>query len=127
LTFGLALLGSHMFWTIQSQSDIFIAGRTLEPHDLGIYAEAMFFTTILTAKFIPPLNEVAFPAYAKIQSDPASMRYAFLKAVRLIMLISCPIYLGMSVTAAPLVQTVLDRNGRKWLRLLDCLPLPCHS
>jgi O-antigen/teichoic acid export membrane protein len=111
LTFGLALLGSHMFWTIQSQSDIFIAGRTLEPHDLGIYAEAMFFTTILTAKFIPPLNEVAFPAYAKIQSDPASMRYAFLKAVRLIMLISCPIYLGMSVTAAPLVQTVF---GPEW-------------
>jgi len=114
LTFGLALLGSHMFWTIQSQSDIFIAGRTLDPHDLGIYAEALFFTTILTAKFIPPLNEVAFPAYAKIQSDPASMRYAFLKAVRLIMLISCPLYLGMSVTADPLVQTVF---GPKWVEM----------
>lgn len=114
LTFGLALLGSHMFWTIQSQSDIFIAGRTLAPHDLGIYAEALFFTTILTAKFIPPLNEVAFPAYAKIQSNAASMRYAFLKAVRLIMLISCPLYLGMSVTAGPLVDTVF---GPKWLEM----------
>lgn len=114
LTFGLALLGSHMFWTIQSQSDIFIAGRTLDPHDLGIYAEALFFTTILTAKFIPPLNEVAFPAYAKIQSDAPSMRYAFLKAVRLIMLISCPLYLGMSVTAGPLVETVF---GPKWLEM----------
>jgi O-antigen/teichoic acid export membrane protein len=114
LTFGLALLLSHMFWTIQSQSDIFIAGRMLAPHDLGIYAEALFFTTIIAAKFIPPLNEVAFPAYAKIQSDPASMRYAFLKAVRLIMLISCPIYLGMSVTAEPLVETVF---GPKWTEM----------
>ncbi|MEO9598928.1 lipopolysaccharide biosynthesis protein [Parasphingorhabdus sp.] len=114
LTFGLALLGTHMFWTIQSQSDIFIAGRVLDPHDLGIYAEALFFTTILAAKFIPPLNEIAFPAYAKLQSDPASMRYAFLKAVRLIMLVACPAYLGMSVTAGPLVATVL---GPKWLEM----------
>ena len=120
LTFGLALLGGHMFWTIQSQSDIFIAGRTLSPHDLGIYAEALFFTTILTAKFIPPLNEVAFPAYAKIQSDAASMRYAFLKAVRLIMLISCPLYLGMSVTADPLVDTVF---GPKWVEMAPFVSL----
>ncbi len=116
-TFGIALLGSHMFWTIQSQSDIFIAGRQLSPNDLGIYAEALFFTTILAAKFIPPLNEVAFPAYSKLKSDAASMRYAFLKAVRLIMLISCPVYLGMSVTAYPLVATVF---GPKWL---DMAPL----
>jgi O-antigen/teichoic acid export membrane protein len=109
--FGATLLASHLFWTIQSQSDIFIAGRYLNPHDLGLYAEALFLTTIFAAKFVPPLNEVAFPAYARLQSDPRALAWSFLKAVRLVMLISCPLYFGMVVTAYPLVETLF---GPKW-------------
>ncbi len=109
--FGATLLASHLFWTIQSQSDIFIAGRYLDPHELGLYAEALFLTTIFAAKFVPPLNEVAFPAYSRLQSDPRALAWSFLKAIRLIMLISCPLYLGMAVTAHPLVETLF---GAKW-------------
>jgi len=112
--FGATLLASHLFWTIQSQSDIFIAGRYLNPHDLGLYAEALFLTTIFAAKFVPPLNEVAFPAYARLQSDPRALAWSFLKAVRLVMLISCPLYLGMAVTADPLVATLF---GAKWTEM----------
>ena len=112
--FGATLLASHLFWTIQSQADIFIAGRVLDPHELGLYAEALFLTTIFAAKFVPPLNEVAFPAYSRLQNDPKALSWSFLKAVRLIMLISCPLYLGMSVTAAPLVGTLF---GPKWLEM----------
>ncbi len=112
--FGATLLASHLFWTIQSQSDIFIAGRVLDPYELGLYAEALFLTTIFAAKFVPPLNEVAFPAYSRLQDDPKALSWSFLKAVRLIMLISCPLYLGMSVTAAPLVGTLF---GPKWLEM----------
>lgn len=112
--FGATLLASHLFWTIQSQSDIFIAGRYLDPHDLGLYAEALFLTTIIAAKFVPPLNEVAFPAYSRLQSDPRALAWSFLKAVRLVMLISCPLYFGMVVTAYPLVETVF---GSKWTEM----------
>ena len=79
---------------------------------MGLYAEALFLTTIFTAKFVPPLNEIAFPAYARIQDDLAALSWSFLKAVRLIMLIACPIYFGMAVTAPELVHVVL---GEKWL------------
>lgn len=112
--FGATLLASHLFWTIQSQSDIFIAGRFLDPHELGLYAEALFLTTIFAAKFVPPLNEVAFPAYSRLQSDPRALAWSFLKAIRLIMLISCPLYLGMAVTAYPLVETLF---GPKWTEM----------
>lgn len=112
--FGATLLASHLFWTIQSQADIFIAGRSLNPHDLGLYAEALFLTTIFAAKFVPPLNEVAFPAYSRLQDNPEALSRSFLTAVRLIMLISCPLYLGMSVTAGPLVATLF---GPKWLEM----------
>jgi O-antigen/teichoic acid export membrane protein len=117
LMFGGAMLASHFLWLIQTQADILIAGRRFDPHDLGLYAEALFLTQIFVSKFVPPLNEVAFPAYARIQSDPAAVRWSFLKALRLIMLVSAPLYLGMAATSAPLVTTVF---GPKWA---DMAPL----
>ncbi|MEP7350650.1 MAG: lipopolysaccharide biosynthesis protein [Sphingorhabdus sp.] len=113
LSFGTMMLVSHGFWIIQSQIDIFIAGRYFDNHDLGLYAEALFLTQIFAAKFVPPLNEVAFPAYARLQNDRAALSVGFLKAVRLIMLISCPFYVGMAVTAGPLVEVVM---GPKWIQ-----------
>jgi O-antigen/teichoic acid export membrane protein len=110
-SFGTMMLVAHGFWIVQSQSDIFIAGRAFDNHHLGLYAEALFLTQIFAAKFVPPLNEVAFPAYARLQNDRAALAAGFLKAVRLIMLIACPLYLGMAVSAQPFVDVLM---GPKW-------------
>src|SRR3546814_4456906 len=91
-----------LFWLVQTQSDVFIAGRRFAPHALGLYAEALFLAQIFMAKFVPPLNEVAFPAYSRIKDDPAAMRWSFLKTVRLLMLVAAPFYCGLAVTAAPM-------------------------
>lgn len=112
VAFGASLLSGQLFWIIQSQADIFIGGRLFDPHQLGLYAEALFLTQIFVSKFIPPLNDVAFPAYARMQSDVSRVAWSFCKAVKLLLLISCPVYLGMAVTAEPLVETLF---GPKWL------------
>ncbi|MET0370826.1 MAG: lipopolysaccharide biosynthesis protein [Sphingobium sp.] len=112
--YGASLLGVQLFWILQSQADIFIGGRFLDPHALGLYAEALFLTQIFVSKFIPPLNDVAFPAYARMQKDVSRVAWSFCKAVKLLMLISCPVYLGMAVTAEPLVETLF---GKKWLEM----------
>jgi len=109
------VLASHFFWLVQTQADIFIAGRRFDPHALGLYAEALFLAQIFVSKFVPPLNEVAFPAYARIQGDKGAVRWNFLKAVRLLMLVLAPAYAGLAVTAAPLVETVF---GLKWLGMV---------
>lgn len=111
LGFGGAMLLSESLWFIQSQADIFIAGRALDAHDLGIYSTALFLSQILINKFLPPLNEVAFPAYARLQGDRAAAARAFLKAARIIMLVALPFSIGLALTADPLVRTVL---GDKW-------------
>ncbi len=118
--FGASLLGSQLLWLVQTQSDIFIGGRLLPAHELGLYAEALFLTQIFVSKFIPPLNEVAFPAYARMQSDISAVRWSFLRALRLLMLVSCPLYFGMAVTAEPLVLTLL---GRKWQEMAPFVTL----
>src|SRR3546814_5269826 len=84
--FGSAILFAQLFWLVQSQSDVFIAGARFDTHSLGLYAEALFLAQIFMAKFVPPLNEVAFPAYSRIKDDAAAVRSNFLKTVRLLML-----------------------------------------
>jgi len=114
LGYGLTMLGSHLCWTVVTQSDVFIASRSLEPHALGLYAEALFLTTIVASKFVPPLNEVAFPAYARLQDDLPVLSAAFLKAVRLIILVTCPLYVGLAIVAHDAVLVVL---GAKWVAM----------
>lgn len=118
--FGGAMLTSHLLWSIQTQADVLIAGRALDPHALGLYAEALFLAQMFSAKVIPPLNEVAFPAYARLQSEPERLRAAFLKAIGLIMLISCPVYAGLGVTAPEAVYTLF---GEKWLEMVPLVQL----
>ena len=114
LKFGLAMMGSHLFWVVQSQSDIFIAGRRFDAHDVGLYAEALFLTQLVMSKFVPPLNQVAFPAYARLQDDPVALRTNFLGSIRLIMLVTAPIFLGIVASATPLVELLF---GTKWLEM----------
>lgn len=112
--FGGAMMLSHMFWVVQSQSDIFIAGRMYTPTEIGLYAQALFLTQLVMSKFVPALNQVAFPAYARLQDDLPALRWGFLGSVRLIMLATAPIYIGIAASAAPLVEVLF---GAKWLAM----------
>ena len=118
--YGSAMLAVQFFWFLQSQSDVFIAGRIVDPHQLGLYTTGLFLAQIFAAKFVPPLNDVAFAAYAQIKDRPGAVADAFLKGVRLISLIALPFYFGLAVTAEPLVQTVL---GPKWVETIPIVRL----
>jgi len=120
LRYGTAMVAVQACWFAQSQADVFIAGRVLDPHRLGLYTTALFLTQILAAKFVPPLNEVAFAAYSRIQTRPDMIQSAFLKSVRLIMLVALPFYFGLAVTAEPLVLTCL---GPKWIEAAALVPI----
>ncbi|MFL6862281.1 MAG: lipopolysaccharide biosynthesis protein [Allosphingosinicella sp.] len=121
--YGGAMAAVQFFWFVQSQSDVFIAGRLFEPHALGLYTTSLFLTQILAAKFVPPVNEVSFAAYSRLQASPDALAVAFVKAARLVLLVALPFYAGMAAAAEPLVLTVL---GEKWrdtaplVRVLAC-------
>ncbi len=120
MAFGGALLLSQILWVIQSQADIAIAGSRFDPYHLGLYSEALFLTQIFTAKFIPPLNEVAFPSYVELTNGNRVIAPAFISTVRLTMFVAEPLYLGMAVTAAPFIETVF---GPKWIEMIPFVQL----
>lgn len=109
--FGGAVLVAELLWFVQSQADVFIAGRRMEAHDLGLYTTALFLAQILVNKFVPALNEVAFPAYSRMQADRGAVAAGFARSVRLIMLVAMPFCIGLAVAAEPLVLTMM---GAKW-------------
>jgi O-antigen/teichoic acid export membrane protein len=110
--YGGLMASAQLFWFLQSQADVFIAGRSFTPHTLGIYTTSLFLAQIFVSKFVPALNDVAFSAYARLQNAPDAVGRAFLTSVQLILLVAMPFYLGLATTARPLVQVVL---GPQWL------------
>jgi len=97
---------------------VFIAGRRLDAHRLGVYTTALFLSQILVNKFVPALNEVAFPTYARMQDDKAAVTRAFARAVRIVMIAAMPFCLGLAVAAEPVVLTLL---GPKWAETVSVI------
>lgn len=115
--FGGMMTVTQLFWFIQSQADVMIAGRVLEAHWLGVYTTALFLAQLLAAKFVPPINEVAFAAYSRQQrKGPGPV----LATIRLVLLIALPAYAGMAAVAPPLVGVVL---GEQWHEAAPILPI----
>ncbi len=110
--FGGLMAAGQFFWVIQSQADVFIAGRVLSPATLGLYTTGLFLTQILVSKFVPAINDVAFSVYARMQDNRDAVAVGFARSARMVMLVAMPFYIGLAVTAEPLVATVL---GPKWV------------
>ncbi|MCB2047095.1 MAG: lipopolysaccharide biosynthesis protein [Novosphingobium sp.] len=116
---GIVTIG-EFFWFLQTQADIAIGGRMFEPHELGIYTTALFLTQMFVTKFVPPINEVAFSAYSRMQDDREAMSNGFLKSVRLIMLAGIPFCLGLSASSEAIVEVVL---GEKWIETVPVIAI----
>ena len=115
VTFGGTLTLCQLFWIIQSQTDIVIAGRLLSTYDLGLYSEALFLTLIVTGRFIPPINEVALAAYSELHRAGKSLAPYYLKTARLVMMVAAPIYIGLALTSEAAILTLF---GEKWAGMI---------
>jgi O-antigen/teichoic acid export membrane protein len=120
--FGGVMTATQLFWFVQSQADVMIAGRVLEPHTLGVYTTGLFLAQLLAAKFVPPINEVAYAAYSRQQAEGNSDwgPKAVLATVRLVTLVALPAYAGLAVVAPVLVPVLL---GEKWAEIVPLLPV----
>ena len=112
--YGGLVAAAEMFWILQSQADVVIAGRHFSAHLLGLYTTALFLAQLFVAKVVPPLNEVAFSAYARLPRGGDALGNGFVRAAGAVMAAAMPCYLGLAATAEPLVATAL---GERWLAM----------
>lgn len=99
-------------WFFFTQADIFIIGRLLGHELLGIYSVGASLALMPMDKVSSIMNQVAFPAFSKIQKDSRKFASNFIKATRIVSFLTFPFMWGLSSVAPETIHTLL---GAKWL------------
>ncbi|PKN65011.1 MAG: hypothetical protein CVU57_12875 [Deltaproteobacteria bacterium HGW-Deltaproteobacteria-15] len=111
LSFGGHVIMNRTLWFMLNNSDVFIIGRILGRDPLGVYSLALHLASLPMQKVSSIVNQVAFPAFARIQTEPKRVTYSFLKSVRIMSILSFPLLWGISSLAPELILLIL---GEKW-------------
>ncbi|TWI46056.1 O-antigen/teichoic acid export membrane protein [Pseudoduganella flava] len=111
LTFGGKISASRFLWFFFTQADTVIIGRLLGGQVLGVYSVALHLASLPVQRVSGILNQVAFPALARYQNDPAAIARQLLRAFELVSLVAFPVLWGMAATAGDIVLVVL---GAHW-------------
>jgi O-antigen/teichoic acid export membrane protein len=112
LKFGGLLTGHAIFAYIFLHMDIAIAGRYMSAVEIGLFAVGLQFALMPQKKILPLLKQVAFPAFAKIQDQPELINSYILKAQKLSLLVTIPIFWGLASVVDQIIPLVL---GDKWI------------
>ena len=111
LRFGGAWSVSRFAWQLTYQADVLIAGRFLSHEAVGLYSVAVQLANLPLQKTMSILNQVAFPAIARLQEELPRMRRRLLEAIRLLGLGATPALWGVCAVAPEFVAIVL---GKQW-------------
>lgn len=122
LAFGGAVTLSRLAWQVVSQSDVLIAGRLMTPAAVGLYSISLHVATLPMQKIMGIINQVAFPAVARMQDDMERLRRRLLEASRIMTVVSIPVLWGISSVAPEFVRLVM---GGKWLGGIFPLQVIC--
>ncbi|MFK7967135.1 MAG: lipopolysaccharide biosynthesis protein [Burkholderiaceae bacterium] len=119
-SFSASFMTARVIFTVFSQLDVLIAGKVLDKTTLGLYTVSSFIATMPMLKLLGIVNQVGFPAFSNIQSNPDQVGYYFLKSVRLISIFSVPVLWGISAITPELVNILFDD---KWQGIETTLQL----
>jgi teichuronic acid exporter len=122
MRFGGAVTLSQLMWQVVYQSDILIAGRRLTSDAVGVYSVSLHLATLPMQKIMGIVNQVAFPAVAKLQGEAERLRERLLSASSLLVVFSVPAMWGISAVAPEIVDAVL---GPKWKAAVFPLQVIC--
>jgi teichuronic acid exporter len=101
----------RVIWFFFIQADMLIAGRWLGKEALGFYSVAMHLASLPNTRITALINQVAFPAFSRMQADLSWVAAKTLLGVRLLSFLSFPILWGLSSVAPEVVEVVL---GPAW-------------
>jgi PST family polysaccharide transporter len=111
---------SQVVSAVNWQYDRLMIGAYVPKAMLGQYTVASDVAVIPAQSFIGPALQPLMSAFSKMSSDSGRVSLAFLKAIRIAMLISVPASLGVALTADLLTSLLL---GPKWVEAAPYLSL----
>lgn len=117
--FGRWVFLGHVLMFAATRADNVVIGKMLGLEALGLYVLALGIADALSIEITRMVNEVAFPAYARLQGDLPRLRAGYLASLQLVSSISLPVAAVAAVSADALVTTLL---GPRWSPAGGLLP-----
>ncbi len=112
LSYGGNLTGFNLVNYFSRNLDNILIGRYWGSEQLGLYAQAYKLMRLPTQQINNPINSVALPTLASLQSEPEKYSRYYYKAILLITTLGMPIVAFMFATADSLILLML---GQQWL------------
>lgn len=122
--FGSKLLLSGLLDTIYKNIYYLVIGRFYTPAQLGQYTRAEQFNTIFSGNLTSVVQRVSYPVLSSIQEEPARLREAYRKVIKIAMLVTFACMLGLAAVAKSLIIILI---GEKWLPAVRLLQIICFS
>ncbi len=96
---------------INWRGDQLALGAMMGNGPLGQYTVGDNLASLPIRESTAPIANVLFPAFSRLQDDPARLHHAFLRAQRLLVATALPIGVGFALVSGPLIGLVL---GPQW-------------
>jgi PST family polysaccharide transporter len=109
--FGRSILASEIFREGGRITVVAVVGRTLTPAGLGQFNFGARFANQLNGLIVSSSAFALFPVLSRISGDEARMRTAFLRALRILVLVAAPASFFFLAFGRPLVTLLL---GPRW-------------
>lgn len=112
--FGAFVSISEILFVAYSRVDVAIAGRFFDTAQIGLYGVALQLATMLMNKSVPLINNVAFPAFTRMNAIAGNSNEYLLTVLRFTSVLVFPTFLGMAMIGEELIGLLL---GSKWLEI----------
>ncbi len=111
ISFGLNQMGQRVMETLAFNIDYIMVGHFLGPKLLGAYILAWQLMIAPMSKVNPILTRVAFPLFARKQTDDGALRRGYVELSKMVAALVFPIVVLIGATAPVLVPVIF---GPKW-------------
>ena len=111
------VLVSQYLAFLSREAPIFIIGKLVASHQVGLYRMATELSNFLSTEIYIPALRALYPAYAKNKEGAAGL---YLDAVGIVILLIGPACMGMVLVAEPMVALLL---GEKWMEIVPLVQI----
>ena len=107
-----SVTGGSIIYVINQNCDVVMVGLFFGPASVGIYSVGKRLTVALHMVAAAPINGVAMPSLAEVQQDSARLRRVLLTAMRVVLSLCAPVFVGVASIDHDVIRLVF---GAKWL------------
>ncbi len=122
--FGWKLLVSGLIETVWREIYQVVIGKCYSPATLGQYTRAHQFGSICSSNLSSVIQRVSYPVLSSIQDDKVRLKAGYKRIIKISMLLSFVLTLGMAGCAKSMIQVLI---GDQWLPAVPFLQIICFS